>query len=70
MLKMSGYACHSWLSRSLLFVRSAPYILARLEGLHQFTLTFPPEEQRRMKERLQRGNQDHLHVLYASQMAL
>ena len=34
------------------------------------TLTFPPEEQRRMKERLQRRNQDHLHVLYASQVAL
>ena len=34
------------------------------------TLTFPPEEQRRMRGRLQQRNQDHLHVLYASQMAL
>ena len=53
-----------------MFGYSAPYILARLKGLHQFTLTFPPEEQMRMKERLQQRNQEHLHVLYASQMAL
>ena len=38
-------------------------------GTALITLTFPPEEQRRMKERLQRRNQDSLHVLYAPQSA-
>ena len=39
-------------------------------GTAPITLTFPPEEQRRMQERLQRRNQDRLHMLYASQSAL
>ena len=39
-------------------------------GTAPITLTFPLEEQRRMKERLQQRNQDRLHVLYAPQSAL
>ena len=39
---------NSWLRRSQLIVRSAPYILARLKGLHQFTLTLPPVQQKPM----------------------
>ena len=38
----------SCLRRSQLIVGSAPYILARLKGLHQFTLTLPPVQQRPM----------------------
>ena len=48
MLKMSGYASHSRLSCSLMLVCSALYILARLKGLHQSTLTLPPVQQRPM----------------------
>ena len=36
---------HSWLRRSQLIVCSAPYILSRLKGLHQFILTLPPVQQ-------------------------
>ena len=43
---------------------------AYFSGTAPITLTFPAEEQRRMQERLQRRNQDRLHVLYASQSAL
>ena len=39
---------HSWLRRSQLIVPSAPYIIARLKGLNQFTLTLPPVQQRPM----------------------
>ena len=36
----------------------------------QITLTFPPVKQRQMKDILGLRNQDYLHVLYASQVAL
>ena len=34
------------------------------------TLTFPPVKQRQMNDSLRLRNQDYLHVLYASQVAL
>ena len=34
------------------------------------TLTFPPVKQRQMKDSFRLMNQDYLHVLYASQVAL
>ena len=40
-------------------VCSAPYILARLKGLHQFTLTLPPVQQRPMDWVQDGGNKTH-----------
>ena len=63
---------HSPLLVELQFVVCDPRSIVQRcpNGTAPITLTFPPEEQRRMKERLQRRNQDRIHVLYASQSAL
>ena len=53
-------------------VGSAP-LFSRAENkiaAAQITPTFPPVKQRQMKDRLRLRNQDYLHVLHASQVAL
>ena len=49
----------TWLRRSQLIVRSAAYISARLKGLHQFTLTLPPVQQRPMDWVQDEGTKTH-----------
>ena len=63
---------HSPLLVELQFIVCDPRSIVQRcsSGTAPITLTFAPEEQRPMKERLERRNQDRLHVLYASQSAL
>ena len=48
-----------------LFSRAEKQIVAA-----QIALTFSPVKQRQLKDSLRLRNQDYLHVLYASQVAL
>ena len=52
-------------------VRSAPLLAGQNKiAAAPIALTFPPVKQRQMKDSLRLRNQDYLHVLYASQVAL